>query len=148
MTEALNDIGLLLALPIGIFVYFFRRWWDRSRMRQSMARILHAELSVNADIFMGCKISSIGHISPVYDDVYRGLLTSGNMHYLSAYQYRLHSLYSSLRHDDKNKSTLLMAIMTDLYVVMDCPFGRLCQLNPIPHVTHMKNALRRKMRRR
>lgn len=148
MAEALGGIGFLIALPVGIFVYFFRRWWDRNRMRQSMARILHVELSVNTDILIWYKINGMDRDTPMYDDVYKGLLTSGNIHYLPAYQYRLHSLYSSLRHNDKNRLKLFTAIMDDLSVIMDCPFGRLCQLSPVLHIRRTVKALRRRKGRR
>lgn len=148
MTEELNGIGLLVALPVGIFVYFFRRWWDRNRMRQSMARILHTELSVNAEILTTYMLNGMDYGLPVFNDVYKGLLTSGNIQYLSAYQHRLYSLYSSLRHDDKSKTKLLNAMLDDLNAIIICPFETLCSLNPIHSIKRVTSALRLKAKRR
>lgn len=148
MTEALNDIGLFIALPVGILVYFFRRWWDRSRMRQGMARILHTEMSVNRDIAILYRTNGIRRALPTYDDVYRGLLASGNIQYLSTYQYALYSLYSSTEYDHEHGSKLLVAVLSDLAEIASCPFGKMCRLNPIPHIERMGRAMRRKKGRR
>jgi len=107
MAEALGEIGLLIALPIGILVYFFRRWWDRNRTRQGLARILHTELSVNRDIAMRYRANGISRALAAHDDVYRGLLASGNIQYLSTYQHALYSLYSSTEYDHEHQSGLL-----------------------------------------
>lgn len=147
MTGDLNGIGLLIALPVGIFVYFFRRWWDRSRMRQSMARILHTELNINAEIVVVCRLNGIDHTSIVFDDVYRGLLTSGNIQYLSDYQHRLHSLYSSLRRDKKSEIMLLNAMLNDLHAIVGCPFESLCRMNPAHNAKRVMRSLRLRAKR-
>lgn len=148
MTEALNDIGLLIALPIGITVYFFKRWWDRSRMRQGLARILHTELSVNRDIVMQYRANGLSRALPAHDDVYRGLLASGNIQYLSTYQHALYSLYSPMVYDHEHQSKLLGAVLSDLAEIADCPFGKMCRLDPIPQIKRVGKAVRRKKGRR
>lgn len=148
MTEALNDVGLLIALPVGILVYFFRRWWDRSRTTQAMARILHTELSVNRDIAMLRRVNGIRRTLPTHDDVYRGLLASGNIQYLSTYQHSLYVLYSSSEYDDKHRSKLLGDVLADLAEMADCPFGKMCQLSPTLLIRGMGRAARRVTRRK
>lgn len=148
MTVALSDIELLIALPIGIIVYFFRRWWDRNRMRQSMARILHTELSVNRDIAVRNRANGISRALPTHDNVYMGLLASGNIQYLSTYQHSLYSLYSSTEYDYERQSKLLGSVLADLAEIADCPFGKMCRLNPISHIRRVGKAVRRKKGRR
>lgn len=148
MTEALSNIGLFIALPIGIFVYFFRRWWDRNRTRQGLARILHTELSVNRDIAVRNRANGLSRALPTHDDVYRGLLASGNIQYLSTYQHALYSLYSPTEYDHEHQSELLGAVLSDLAEIADCPFGKMCRLDPAPHLRRVGRALRRKRGRR
>lgn len=148
MTGFLGDIELLIALPVGIFVYFFKRWWDRNRMRQSMARILHTELSVNRDIASWHRANGIVRALPTHDAVYMGLLASGNIQYLSTYQHSLYSLYSSTEYDYERQSKLLGDVLADLAEIADCPFGKMCRLDPFPHIKRVGKVVHRKKGRR
>ena len=66
---------------------------DSNTMRKNMAQLLHNELEANADEIDSYTQKGIDDRPSVINNVYNGLLSSGNMRYLMDHQYSLYLLY-------------------------------------------------------
>lgn len=92
----------------GFALSFFGLWAlnrlktrnDNKTMRRNMAELLHNELVTNATEIDRYNQRGFHEGPPIADNVYNGLLSSGNMRYLMDHQNSLYLLYVSMRRND------------------------------------------------
>jgi len=98
----------LPGILLGFALSFFGLWLlnrlktsnDKKTMRKNMAELLHNELVTNATEIVRYNQKGLHEGPPIADNVYNGLLSSGNMRYLMDHQNSLYLLYVSMRRND------------------------------------------------
>lgn len=104
--------AVLVSVIVGICAYFSRRLMDDLRMTQSLAQVLGSELDENRRALIKARRRGKRAAPMKINDVYRGLLATGNMRYLRKYQEELYRLYSITRVDDPD----LLGALEDVIV--------------------------------
>lgn len=93
--------SVLIALIAGLGSGFFLHVYNNKSIKNGLARMLCGELQVNYIMIKTLARSGLPPPVEISDDVYRGLLSSGNMRYLEGHQMRLYELYASMRRNDQ-----------------------------------------------
>jgi len=132
--------AVLISVLVGICAYFARRFMDDLRMSQSLAQVLGSELAENRRILAKAEKRGRRATPMRVDDVYRGLLATGNIRYLRRHQEALYRLYSTTRADDPD----LLSALEDAIVSIGG------ESRPLVHrrLAAAGRALRRLLRRR
>jgi len=94
--------SILIALLAGIGSGFFLHVYSNKSIKKGLARILCTELQANHGMIRALARRNLSAPVEISDDVYRGLLSSGNMRYLARHQMGLYDLYASMRRNDQD----------------------------------------------
>lgn len=103
--------SVLIALLAGLGSGFFLHFYNTESTKKGLARMLCVELQVNYSMIKTLARRGMPASVKISDDVYRGLLSSGNMRYLARHQLRLYDLYASMRRNDRGVLSRISAQM-------------------------------------
>lgn len=106
--------SILIALLAGLGSGFFLHLYSSKSTKKGLARILCVELQANYNVLKTLARRNLPVPVEISDDVYRGLLSSGNMRYLAKHQTGLYDLYASMHRNDQdvmNKISKQMAML-------------------------------------
>jgi len=109
LEPAPNITGVLLGGLLSFFVLMgynhFKTKKDNKTMRENMAELLRNELVANANEVNLYAQRGIRERPSILDNVYNGLLSSGNMRYLIDHQSSLYQLYAGMKRNDPDVVT-------------------------------------------
>ena len=93
-------VSILIALLAGLGAGFFLQIYNNLSTKKGLVKLLCGELQANHKMLETLTREGLPPRVEISDDVYRGLLSSGNMRYLAPHQKSLHALYASMRRND------------------------------------------------